>query len=142
MIRNSTRYISYKDRKEFCADLKTIYTAVNEEKAHDSLIEVSDKWKGKYPYSVKNWADNWDLVTPFFKYSEELRKIMYTTNAIESLNSCYRRYTKNRTVFPNDESLRKSLYLATQNITEKWTSRYQNWDMILSQLQIFFEDRI
>jgi len=142
MIRNSTRYISYKDRKEFCNDLKTIYTAINEEKAYESLIEVSDKWKSKYPYSVKNWEDNWDLVIPFFKYSEELRKIMYTTNAIESLNSSYRRYTKNRTVFPNDDALRKSLYLATKNIIEKWTSRYQNWDMILSQLQIFFEDRI
>lgn len=142
MIRNSTKYISYKDRKEFCADLKNIYTAINEEKAYESLKEVSEKWKSKYPYSVKNWEANWDLVIPFFKYSEELRKIMYTTNAIESLNSSFRRYTKNRTVFPNDESLRKSLYLATQNIIEKWTARYKNWDMILSQLQIFFEERI
>jgi len=128
--------------QKICKDLKTIDTATNEETAYKNLQEVSDKWKSKYPYSVKNWEDNWELVIPFFKYSEELRKIMYTTNAIESLNSCYRRYTKNRTVFPNDESLRKSLYLATENITKKWTGIYQNWDMILSQLQIFFEDRI
>jgi len=94
------------------------------------------------PAAMKSWKSNWDVICPFFKYSEELRKIMYTTNTIESLNSSYRRINKSRTVFPGDQSLLKSIYLATVKITSKWTMRYKNWGLILGQLQIMFEGRI
>jgi len=106
------------------------------------MLEVSEKWEKKYPAAMKSWKSNWDVICPFFKYSEELRKIMYTTNTIESLNSSYRRINKSRTVFPGDQSLLKSIYLATVKITSKWTMRYKNWGLILGQLQIMFEGRI
>lgn len=142
MIRNSVRFVYYKDLKPFCNDLKTIYTAKNEKLGYEQLQKVKEKWKAKYPTSLRNWEDNWDAICPFFSYSEPLRKIMYTTNTIESLNRSFRKYTKTKSVFPNDESLMKCLYLATQNITKKWTTRYGNWDMILSELSIMFDGRI
>ena len=142
MIRNSVRFVSYKDLKLFCKDLKTIYTAKNEKLGYEQLQKVKEKWKDKYPTSLRNWEDNWDAICPFFSYSEPLRKIMYTTNTIESLNRSFRKYTKTKSVFPSDESLMKCLYLATQNITKKWTTRYRNWDMILSELSIMFDGRI
>lgn len=142
MIRNSVRFVYYKDLKIFCNDLKTIYTAKNEKLGYEQLQKVKEKWKDKYPTSLRNWEDNWDAICPFFSYSEPLRKIMYTTNTIESLNRSFRKYTKTKSVFPNDESLIKCLYLATQNITKKWTTRYGNWDMILSELSIMFDGRI
>lgn len=141
-IRNTLKYVSDKDRKEFAKDLKRIYTAPNEAAGYDQMLEVAEKWDKKYPSAMKSWKTNWDVICPFFKYSEDLRKIMYTTNAIESLNSGYRRLNKSRTVFPNDQSLLKSIYLATIKITAKWTMRYRNWGMILGQLQIMFEGRI
>ena len=104
--------------------------------------KVKDKWKDKYPTSLRNWEDNWDAICPFFSYSEPLRKIMYTTNTIESLNRSFRKYTKTKSVFPNDESLMKCLYLATQNITKKCTARYGIWDMILSEWSIMFDGKI
>lgn len=112
MIRNSVRFVYYKD-------LKTIYTAKNEKLGYEQLQEVKEKWKDKYPTSLRNWEDNWDAICPFFSYSEPLRKIMYTTNTIESLNRSFRKYTKTKSVFPSDESLMKCLYLTTQNITKK-----------------------
>ena len=142
LIRNSTRFIYYKDLREFCNDLKTVYRAKNEKLGYEQLQKVKDKWKTKYPNALKSWEENWDAICPFFSYSEHLRKIMYTTNAIESLNRSYRKYTKTKSVFPTDESLMKCLYLATINITKKWTGRYGNWDIILSELSIMFEDRI
>ena len=142
MIRNSVRFVYYKDLKPFCNDLKTIYTAKNEKLGFEQLQKVKEKWKDKYPTSLRNWEDNWDAICPFFSYLEPLRKIMYTTNTIESLNRSFRKYTKTKSVFPSDESLMKCLYLATQNITKKWTSRYGNWDMILSELSIMFDGRI
>lgn len=142
MIRNSVRFIYYKDLRPFCNDLKTIYTAKNEKEGYEQLQKVKAKWQNKYPTSLKNWEENWDAICPFFSYSEDLRKIMYTTNTIESLNRCFRKYTKTKSVFPNDESLMKCLYLATQNIMKKWTTRYRNWDMILGELSIMFEGRI
>lgn len=142
MIRNSVRFVSYKDLKLFCKDLKTIYTAKNEKLGYEQLQKVKEKWKDKYPTSLRNWEDNWDAICPFFSYSEPLRKIMYTTNTIESLNRSFRKYTKTKSVFRSDESLMKCLYLATQNITKKWTTRYRNWDMILSELSIMFDGRI
>jgi len=141
-IRNTLKYVSDKGRKEFARDLKRIYTAPNEKAGYDQMLEVSEKWEKKYPAAMKSWKSNWDVICPFFKYSEELRKIMYTTNTIESLNSSYRRINKSRTVFPGDQSLLKSIYLATVKITSKWTMRYKNWGLILGQLQIMFEGRI
>jgi len=141
-IRNTLKYVSDKDRKEFAKDLKRIYTAPNEETGYEQMLEFSEKWDKKYPAAMKSWKTNWDVICPFFKYSKELRKIMYTTNAIESLNSSYRRLNKSRTVFPSDQALMKSIYLATLKITAKWTMRYRDWGMILGQLQIMFEGRI
>lgn len=142
MIRNSVRFVYYKDLKGFCNDLKTIYTSKNEKSGYEQLQKVKDKWKDKYPTALRNWEDNWDLICPFFSYSEPVRKIMYTTNTIESLNRSFRKYTKTKSVFPSDESLMKCLYLATINITKKWTGRYGNWDLVLSELSIIFEGRI
>lgn len=141
-IRNTLKYVSDKDRKEFAKDLKRIYTAPNEEMGYEQMLEVSEKWEKKYPAAMRSWKTNWDVICPFFKYSKELRKIMYTTNTIESLNSSYRRLNKSRTVFPSDQALLKSIYLATLKITAKWTMRYRDWGMILGQLQIMFEGRI
>lgn len=142
MIRNSVRFVNYKDLKEFCRDLKTIYTAKTEKLGYEQLQKVKEKWKTKYPTSLKNWEENWDVICPFYSYSDNLRKIMYTTNTIESLNRSFRKYTKTKSVFPSDESLMKCLYLATQNITKKWTARYRNWDQILGELSIMFDGRI
>ena len=121
IIRNSVKFVYYKDKKEFCNDLKTIYTAKNEKDGYNNLQKVKEKWKNKYPNSLKNWEENWDAICPFFNYSDSIRKIMYTTNTIESLNRQFRKYTKTKAVFPTDDSLMKCLYLATKNITKKWT---------------------
>ena len=142
MIRNSVRFVYYKDLKTFCNDLKTIYTSKNEKSGYEQLQKVKEKWKDKYPTALRNWEDNWDAICPFFSYSEPIRKIMYTTNTIESLNRSFRKYTKTKSVFPSDESLMKCLYLAIQNITKKWTGRYGNWDLILGELSIIFDGRI
>ncbi len=142
MIRNSVRFVSYKELKPFCEDLKTIYTSKNEKEGYEQLQKVKEKWKSKYPTAFKSWEENWDAICPFFSYSEPVRKIMYTTNTIESLNRSYRKYTKTKSVFPSDESLMKCLYLATLNITKKWNGRYRNWDLILGELLIMFEGRI
>ncbi|MCQ6279353.1 IS256 family transposase [Bacillus sp. EB600] len=135
-IRSSTKYVSYKHIKEFVADLKKIYTSINEEAALERLIEFKDKWGKDYPSAVKSWEENWDILATFFAYPVEIRKIIYTTNIIEGLHRQFRKVTKTKSIFPNDDSLRKMLYLAAQNITKKWTIRYRNWDIILSQLEI------
>ena len=142
MIRNSVRFVSYKELKPFCEDLKTIYTSKNEKEGYEQLQKVKEKWKSKYPTAFKSWEENWDAICPFFSYSEPVRKIMYTTNTIESLNRSYRKYTKTKSVFPSDESLMKCLYLATLNITKKWNGRYRNLDLILGELSIMFDGRI
>lgn len=142
MIRNSVKFVYYKDKKLFCSDLKTIYTAKNEKEGYNNLQKVKEKWKSKYPNSLKNWEENWDAICPFFAYSDSIRKIMYTTNTIESLNRQFRKYTKTKAVFPTDDSLMKCLYLSTKNITKKWTTRYGSWDLILSELSIMFDGRI
>lgn len=142
LIRNSCKYLSYKDRKEFCKDLKTIYQASSQDKALNNLEKCEKKWGDKYPYAFRPWRDNWNEICNMFNYVPELRKIMYTTNAIESLNSAFRKFTKIRTVFPTDESLFKSLYLAQDKIVSKWTTPYGNWGVIYSSLQIIFEGRI
>jgi putative transposase len=139
-LRASMRYVPYKDRRAFAADLKTIYTAVNEDAALENLLSVKETWESKYPNAIKSWEDNWDDLITFLAFPGYMRKIMYTTNAIESLNSQFRKVTKAKLIFPNDESLVKMLYLATQNVSKKWTRIYPNWDLVINQLNIMFED--
>ena len=142
MIRNSVKYVNYKDLREFTKDLKQIYTSSNEKKGYDKLQEIKNKWKDKYLVSFKTWEENWDAICPFFQFSEHIRKIMYTTNTIESLNRQFRKYTKTKSVFPTDMSLLKCLYLSTKNISKKWDQAYRNWGTILSELSIMFDGRI
>ena len=141
-LRNSFKYVSYKDKKEFARDFKAVYTAINEEAAYEALGELEEKWNSKYPFAIKSWDMNWDVLSPFFKYPNEIRTIMYTTNIIESLHRQFRKVTKTKSVFPSDQSLEKMLYLASQNVMKKWSRRYKNWDYILNQLIIYFEGRI
>ena len=141
MIRNTLQYVSYKDRKELARDLKQVYEASTEEIGYNNLIELDEKWK-KRKVSLDNWMNNWDNIQPFFKYGPETRKIMYTTNAIESLNNCYKKLNQGRRVFPTQQSLEKSMYLSTKIITEKWTSRYPNWGVTISELRTYFQDRV
>ncbi len=135
MIRNLVKFASYRD-------LKTIYTSKNEKEGYEQLQKVKEKWKDKYLSAFKTWEENWDAICPFFQFSEPIRKIMYTTNTIESLNRQFRKYTKTKSVFPNDMSLMKCLYLSTKNIAKKWTQPYRNWGPILSELSIMFDGRI
>ena len=141
-VRNTLKYVSYKDRKHFADDLKTIYQAPSEQIALKNLEKVTEKWEKIYPNSMKSWSKNWDAISPIFKFSMEVRKVIYTTNAIESLNSVYRRLNSQRSVFPSDISLLKSLYLATFEATKKWTSTLRNWGKIYGELQIMFEEHL
>ena len=142
MLRNSFKYINYADLKKFSADFKNVYNAPNESIALDELEIVREKWGKKYPYAINNWENNWEDVNSFFQFPNEIRRIMYTTNIIEGLNRQYRKVTKTKSVFPSDTSLEKMLYLASGNITQKWTQRYRNWDQVLSQLTILYNDRL
>ncbi len=141
-IRSSTRYVSYKDIKQLMADLKTVYQAVTEDEAMNNLIRFKEKWGKSYPSCVKSWEDNWDILSTFYAYPPDIRRIIYTTNIIEGLNRQFRQITKNKSSFTNDDSLRKMLYLASKKIVERWTQRCRNWDLVLSQLDIMFEGRI
>ena len=141
-IRFSMKYIPYKDRKAFIADLKGIYRAVNEEVAMDKLLSLKEKWSSKYPNAVKSWEDNWDNLSTFFAFSDNIRKIIYTTNTIESLNSQFRKVTKTKLIFPNDDSLLKMLYLAVEHVAKKWTRSYSDWDLVINQLKIVFSDTL
>lgn len=141
-IRNSTRYVSYQDLKKFTTDLKPIYKAISEEKALEELDRFEEKWGKKYPLAIKSWRSNWTELATFFRYPAEIRKIIYTTNIIESYHRQLRKVTKPKSVFPTDDSLLKILYLITVDITKKWTGRIQNWGLILAQFSIYFEDRL
>lgn len=141
-IRNSLKYVKYDNKKELVKDLKRVYTSSTAEQGYEVLQELEEKWGKKYPNAIRSWQDNWDSLSTFFQYSQELRTVMYTTNAIESLNSSYRRANRNRVVFPTSMSLLKTLYLATKNIEKKWTVRHKNWDIILSQLSLLYPERI
>jgi len=140
-IRNSCKYVVWKERKQFVADLKAIYGAINREAAADALIEFEAKWGSKYGYAVKSWQNNWDRLTAFFDFPMEIRRLIYTTNVIESLNSTIRKYTKTKTVFPDDQSVMKAVYLAICNIQKKWVNPIRDWGMILNQFIIKFETR-
>lgn len=140
-IRNCVKFVSYKDRKAVCADLKPIYQAANEKDAKHALEAFRKKWGNKYPLIISSWESKWNLLVNFLRYPVELRKITYTTNAIEALHAMLRKNTKNRKVFPNDEALFRLLYLNIQNLSKKWTKR-RGWNTILTQLAIIFEDRV
>ncbi len=141
-IRNTTRFVSYKDIKSLMADLKKVYAAIDEQTALYELDSFDEKWGGKYPKIGLSWRNNWANLATYFKYPEEVRKLIYTTNAIEGFNRQLRKVTKSKSVFPTDDSLLKMLYLAMIDITKKWTGRRQDWGKIHSQLEIYFEDRI
>lgn len=142
MLRNSFKYVSYKDLKKFASDFKAVYKAPTEEIALSELEILKENWGKKYPFAISNWEMNWDVVRPFFEFSDDIRRIMYTTNIIEGVNRQYRKVTKTKSVFPSDISLEKMLYLATMNIVKKWTQRYRNWDLVISQLSILYGERI
>jgi len=141
-IRNSTKYVSYKDLKKFTADLKPIYQAVSEEEGLRALDIFDEKWGNKYPLAVKSWRNNWAEISTFFRYPEEIRRLIYTTNIIESYHRQLRKVTKSKSVFPTDDALLKMLYLATMDVTRKWTTRVKNWAIILAQFSVYFEDRL
>jgi transposase-like protein len=141
-IRNTTKFVSYKDIKALMKDLKQVYAAVDEQAALSALDDFDSKWSGKYPKIATSWRGKWPNLTTYFKYPAEVRKLIYTTNAIEGFNRQLRKVTKSKSVFPTDDSLLKMLYLAMMDITRKWTGRRQDWGLIHSQLEIFFADRI
>ena len=141
-VRNTLKYVADKDRKPFANDLKTIYHAPSEEQALEALEKVREKWSVKYPNSMRSWKQNWDAICPIFKFSPEVRKVIYTTNAIESLNSTYRKLNRQRSVFPSDTALLKALYLATFEATKKWTMPIRNWGPVYGELSIMYEGRL
>jgi len=141
-IRNSVRYVSYKDTKKLLADLKPIYKAPSEDAALVALDEFEGIWGARYPLVVQSWRRNWGEIATFFKYPPEIRKLIYTTNMIESYHRQLRKVTKGKSVFPTDEALLKLLYLVTQDVILKWTGRIHNWGQILLQFSVFFPDRV
>jgi transposase-like protein len=141
-VRNTLKYVSYKDKKAFANDLKTIYQASSEENGLKHLDSVSEKWEEKYPNAMKSWHKNWDVLSPIFKFSALIRKVVYTTNAIESLHSTYRRLNSQRSVFSNNTALLKSLYLATFEATKKWTLPIRDWGKIYGELSVMYEGRL
>ena len=142
MVRNSVRYVPHKEKKEVCTDLKKIYGAATVEQAVLELDRFTDKWDEKYPNIGKSWRRNWENLTPFFDYAGEIRKVIYTTNAIESVNSVIRKSTKNRKVFPSDRSATKVVYLAIREASKKWTMPIKNWKPAMNRFMIEFEERL
>jgi len=138
MVRNSTKFVSYKDLKKLCADLKSVYSAATEKAGRESLEEFGRKWNGKYPMIYKSWESHWDDLTEYYKYPEGIRRAIYTTNAIESLNFQLRQVTKNRLIFPTDDAIFKILYLAIQNASKKWTMPIRDWGQAINQFAIEF----
>lgn len=142
MVRNSTRFVNWKDRKELCKDLKTIYTAATEQQAEIGLNEFAQKWDSKYPMISKSWRNHWQNVIPFFDYPEDIRKAIYTTNAIESINRSLRKVIKAKGAFPTETSVLKIFYLALANIAKKWTMPIRSWNLAMNQFAIKFGDRM
>lgn len=141
-IRTSTKFVNYKDRKEFCADMKEIYTAPNEEAGLAALDNFEEKWGAKYGYAIKSWRMNWPLLSTFFRYPPEIRRMIYTTNPIENFNRSIRKITKTKGSFPTDDSLFKILYLIVMDKSEKWTMPVRDWGLVLNQLRIYFGERL
>lgn len=142
MVRNTLKYVPNKDMKNFAKDLKTIYTAADEKTALHQLERITEKWGKEYPFAMKRWNDNWDAISPIFKFSKDVRTAFYTTNAIESLNSTLRRLNRQRSVFPSSQALLKALYLSTFEATKKWTMPIRNWGKIRGELAIMYPDRM
>ena len=141
-IRNSARYVVWKDKKEFAKDMKNIYNAPTKQAAEAALNDFADKWNSKYSYAIKSWRDNWEELTVFFEFPLEIRKIIYTTNLIENLNGKIRKYTKNKLSFPTDQAVMKSVYLAVRETTKKWSMPIRNWGVVLNQFLTIFENRV
>lgn len=141
-IRNSVKFVPYKDRKAVCADLKKIYGAVNLDDAEYAKEEFREKWDRKYPNIIKSWDKNWAKLTTFFEYPTEIRKIIYTTNAVEGYHRMVRKFTKTKAIFPTDDSIRKVIYLTALEISKKWTMPVRNWGVAFSQIEIYFEERL
>jgi len=141
-IRNACRYVVWKDKKAFTADMKHIYNAPNQEAAKMALEDFAQKWESKYSYAIKSWRNNWEELTVFFEFPLEIRKIIYTTNLIENLNGKIRKYTKNKLSFPTDEAVMKSVYLAVREATKKWSMPIRNWGIILNQFLTIYEKRV
>ncbi len=142
MVRNSLKFVSCKDRKKIADDLKTVYRAATVEQAEEALAELERTWDSRYPMIGKSWRANWSWIIPFFAYSEPIRKVIYTTDAIESVNNSLRKVTKNRNCFPSDEAAVKLLYMALKHIAKKWTMPIQNWNLAIHQFSIRFEGRV
>lgn len=142
MVRNSTKFVSYKDRKELCADLKTIYRAIDETEALENLDQFCLKWDKKYSMIGKSWRQHWDKIIPMFLFPEEIRRTIYTTNAIESMNMTLRKASRNHRIFPDDDSVFKVMYLASRNISKKWTMPIQNWGVALNWFSVEFKGRV
>jgi len=141
-IRNSLKYVASKNQKEFMKDLKKIYQAISKEQAETELDRLEEKWGNKYPIVIKSWRNKWDYLSNYFKYLEQIRKIIYTTNIIESVHRQFRKLIKTKGAFPNENSLHKLLYMGIQNAEKKWTMPIRNWNLTLSQLAIFFNGRL
>ena len=141
-VRNTLKYVADKDKKAFAADLKRIYQAPSEEAGYAQMKEVAEKWQEHYPNAMKSWSANWDVISPIFKFSADVRKVIYTTNAIESLHSTYRRLNSKRSVFPSDTALLKALYLATFEVVKKWSLPIRNWGKVYGELSIMYEGRL
>jgi len=141
-IRNSLKYVISKDQKAFMANLKLVYRVTNKELAEHHLLELIEKWDKKYPAVMKSWQANWDCLSQYFKYPEELRRIIYTTHIVEGFHRQVRKYTKSKGAFTSENALIKLIYCACQKVVEKWNQPMHNWALIISQLQIYFEGRI
>ena len=136
------KYVASKDQKEFMTDLKLVYRATSKEVAQDQLLNLEEKWGKKYPVVIESWQNNWEHLSQYFKYTQPIRKLIYTTNAVEGFHRQVRKVTKTKGAFTNDMALLKLVYLATQNIQKKWTTPLHNWSLTIQQLYIRFEDRI
>jgi transposase-like protein len=142
LIRNTLRYIASKDQKSFMKDLKTVYTAPTEEAALMALDKLDKNWGKKYSLAIKTWRNNWTHASTFLKYPDEIRRIIYTTNAVEALHRQFRKVTKSKSIFPHDDALKKMLYLAYRDLSKKWTIQIRNWALVLSHLSVTFDERL
>ena len=142
MIRNSTKFVSYKDLKAVCRDLKEVYSAINAESGHEALEEFGKKWNGKYPMIQASWERNWNDLIEFFNYPKDIRRAIYTTNTIESLNFSLRKVTRNKSCFPDDDSIYKVMYLAIKNASTRWTMSIKDWGLAVNQFAILFDGRV
>ena len=136
------RYIASKEKREFLKDLKEVYGAINLDNAQEAFCRLENKWVEKYPYAIKSWLENWDDLTVFFGFPGEVRTIIYTTNIIENLNRNIRKFTKNKVMFPDDDAMRKAVYLAIQQSAFAWRNTIKNWPLIANQFKILYPDRV